>query len=139
MDNLGYTVIQDWMYGLGLRLPETVCLAVIFGFSQDESSAFCGSRQYMAAKMCVKDVKTVDSALKSLIFHGYITRTVVVRNNMKFPEYRVTEKCLRMGMEKTDRGAKISDTSMEIMYRTNKETRTKRFNRESQEKNLIKL
>lgn len=44
-----------------------------------------------------------------------------------------------MGMEKMDRGAKISDTSMEKMYRTNKETRTKRFNRESQEEKLIKL
>lgn len=28
MEKLGYTVIQDWMYDLGLRLSETVCLAV---------------------------------------------------------------------------------------------------------------
>lgn len=139
MEKLGYTVIQDWMYDLGLRLSETVCLAVIFGFSQDENSAFCGSRQYMAAKMCAKDVKTVDAAIKSLVSRGYVTRREVVRNNMKFPEYRVTDLCLKMGVEKTDRGAKISDTSMEKMYRTNKETRTKRFNRESQEENLIKL
>lgn len=130
MEKLGYTVIQDWMYDLGLRLSETVCLAVIFGFSQDENSAFCGSRQYMAAKMCAKDVKTVDSAIRSLISRGYVTRREVVRNNMKFPEYRVTDLCLKMGVEKTDRGAKNSDTPMGKSDTTNKGTRIKRFNRE---------
>lgn len=130
MEKLGYTVIQDWMYDLGLRLSETVCLAVIFGFSQDENSAFCGSRQYMAAKMCAKDVKTVDSAIKSLISRGYVTRREVVRNNMKFPEYRVTDLCLKMGVEKTDREAKKSDTPMGKSDTTNKGTRIKRFNRE---------
>ena len=127
MEKLGYTVIQDWMYGLGLRLSETICLAVIFGFSQDGNSAFNGSRNYLAAKMCAKDVKTADSALKTLISLGYVQRQEVVRGNIKFPEYRVTELCLRRGMEKTDRGVEKTDTPMEKTNTTNKETRKNTF------------
>jgi len=131
MDKLGYTVIQDWMYGLGLRLSETICLAVIFGFSQDEKGAFNGSRNYLAAKMCAKDVKTADAALKTLISLGYVQRQEVIRNNMKFPEYRVTELCLKRGMEITDRGVEKTDTPMEKTDTTKISTRKNKCNRDS--------
>jgi len=136
MEKLGYTVIQDWIYMLGLRLPETVCLSVIFGFCQDGTSSFNGSRRYLAAKLCSKDPKLADRALKSLISSGYVERKDVIRNNMTYPEYRVTDLCLQKAMAIMDRGVAKWDTPMAKADTTKIETRKNRVIKGSFENEL---
>lgn len=95
MKKFGYTTIPDWMLELGLRTPEVICFAVIFGFSQDGESTFKGSRKYLAWKMCVKDVKSVDAALLKLLKSGLIEKKLAERNGVKTPEYSICADYLR--------------------------------------------
>lgn len=117
MGKMGYTTILGWMYALGLKLAETVCLAIIFGFSQDGESTFKGSRKYLAKRMCVKDRKTVDAALSKLCGLNLIEKMPVERNGVKSPEYKVTPHCLELavslGYGKNPQDGKISDNDAE--------------------------
>lgn len=117
MGKMGYTTILGWMYALDLKLAETVCLAVIFGFSQDGESTFIGSRKYLAKRMCVKDRKTVDAALSKLCGLDLIEKMPVERNGVKSPEYRVTPHCLELavslGYGNNPQDGKIPDNDVE--------------------------
>lgn len=117
MGKMGYTTILGWMYALELKLAETVCLAVIFGFSQDGESTFKGSRKYLAKRMCVKDRKTVDAALSKLCGLNLIEKMPVERNGVKSPEYRVTPHCLELavsfGYGKNPQDGRIPDNDVE--------------------------
>ncbi|MCQ2159690.1 MAG: hypothetical protein MJY97_01195 [Bacteroidales bacterium] len=137
MGKIGYTTILEWMYALNLKLPQTVCLAVIFGFSQDNNSTFRGSRKYLAQKMCAKDTKTVDSALSVLIHEGLIERVENNRNGILLPEYRVTHRCLllakSMGHGKNVQIMDITDTGVEKKEITiNKNTKLSECNSETE-------
>ena len=117
MGKIGYTTILGWMYALELKLAETVCLAIIFGFSQDGESTFKGSRKYLAKRMCVKDRKTVDAALSKLCGLNLIEKMPVERNGVKSPEYKVTPHCLELavslGYGKNPQDGKIPDNDAE--------------------------
>lgn len=117
MGKMGYTTILGWMYVLGLKLAETVCLAIIFGFSQDGESTFKGSRKYLAKRLCVKDRKTVDAALSKLCGLNLIEKMPVERNGVKSPEYRVTPHCLELavslGYGKNPQDGRIPDNDVE--------------------------
>lgn len=83
----GYIVIQDWMLDLPLSLVETAIYAIIYGFSQDGESAFCGSLSYIAKKSKVsKD--TARRGLHSLVEKGYIQKMEVYKNGVLFNDYR---------------------------------------------------
>ena len=86
MKRESYLVIQDWMYDLGLRLPEIVAYAVIFGFSQDDESDFHGGRTYLARKMA-STKPTVDKALQTLEARGLIRKDSRVINGVTFSTY----------------------------------------------------
>lgn len=88
MSNRGtYTAIQDWMLELDLDVWETIAYAVIFGFSQDGESTFTGSLAYLSRKMMCSRAKTI-SALKHLVELGMVQKICIVRNGVKFCEYR---------------------------------------------------
>lgn len=88
MSNRGtYTAIQDWMLELGLDVWETIAYAVIFGFSQDGESTFTGSLAYLSRKMMCSRAKTI-SSLKHLVELGMVQKICIVRNGVKFCEYR---------------------------------------------------
>ena len=89
MKNTSYTLIQDWMYDLGLSVSELLAFAVIFGFSQDGESKFSGSRSYLAKKICAKSRATVDKALAGLLEKGFIVKFESVQNGVKFCSYAV--------------------------------------------------
>ena len=116
MGKMGYTVILEWMYPLKLKLAETICLAVIYGFSQDGESTFKGSRKYLAERMCVKDIKTVDRALMTLSKLNLVERIRIERSGVKFYEYKVTPHCLDIavsyGYGKMPQGMAKKDTPM---------------------------
>ena len=82
-----YTAIQDWMLDLKLDVWETIAYAVIFGFSQDGESTFTGSLAYLSRKMMCSRAKTIN-ALKHLVELGLVQKISIIRNGVKFCEYR---------------------------------------------------
>ena len=75
------------MLDLGLDVWETIAYAVIFGFSQDGESTFTGSLAYLSRKMMCSRAKTI-SSLKRLVDLGLVQKIEIVRNGVKFCEYR---------------------------------------------------
>lgn len=89
-----YITIQGWMRTqLNLSGNELIAMALIYGFSQDGESAFIGSMSYVADWLGVSR-KTAERAVKSLVEKGYIKKIDVVRNNVKFCNYAVTDSVL---------------------------------------------
>lgn len=73
--NTNYFTIQGWMVKeLKLSGNELMAYAIIYGFSQDNASGFCGSRSYLSKFMNVT-TKTVDNLLHSLTTKGFIEKT----------------------------------------------------------------
>jgi len=67
MKSQNFIVIQGWMCNeLNLKGNELLIFALIYGFSQDNYSSFCGGRKYIAETFNIS-LPTVDKALKSLI------------------------------------------------------------------------
>ena len=74
------------MYDLGLRLPEVVAYAVIFGFSMDEESDFHGGRAYLCRKLSATK-HTVDRALQTLEERGLIRKASRQIGGVTFSTY----------------------------------------------------
>lgn len=73
--NTNYFTIQGWMVKeLKLSGNELMTYAIIYGFSQDNASGFCGSRSYLS-KFINVTTKTIDNLLHSLIAKGFIEKT----------------------------------------------------------------
>lgn len=84
----GYTTIPDWMLDLGLDIYETVILAVIYGFSQDGTSTFCGSQNYLAKKAQCSRSKVV-ATLTALVDKGLLEKIDKDVRGVKLCEYKV--------------------------------------------------
>lgn len=80
---------------LKLQGNELLCYALIYGFSQDGSSAFNGSRKYIAELIGAKSLNTVDSVLKNLVDKKLIIKESNNINGVIFNSYKVI-------VEKTD-------------------------------------
>lgn len=88
-----YITILGWMMtDLNLQGIELNIYAIIYGFSQDKTSFFEGSRKYLMEWTGAKSLRTIDAALQSLIEKGCIQKVEEYRNNVKFCKYRVTAK-----------------------------------------------
>lgn len=74
--------------GLCLSGTELLCYALIYGFSQDGESSFCGSRKYIAELTGAKSLNTVDKHLASLIEKGLIIKTSSTHNGVITNNYR---------------------------------------------------
>lgn len=85
-----YIVIQSFMVNeLGLKGNELLIYAIIYGFSQDGSSEFSGSLQYLAdwtnsSKQCVIDT------LKKLLEKKLIMKNVMNVNNVRLCTYKTS-------------------------------------------------
>lgn len=67
---------------LGLSGNELLCYALIYGFSQDGESFFCGSRKYIAELIGAKSLNTVDKYLNVLIEKGLLTKKSSINNGV---------------------------------------------------------
>lgn len=69
-----FVTIQGWMRTkLNLKGNELLIYALIYGFSQDDTSRFKGSRKYIA-EWCGCSLDTVDRSLGSLVSKGLIAK-----------------------------------------------------------------
>lgn len=74
MESENFVVIKGWMCNeLNLKGNELLVFALIYGFSQDGKSKFCGGRRYIAKTFNIS-LPTVDSALQGLLDKAYIIR-----------------------------------------------------------------
>jgi len=122
MKNENYIQIQGWMINeLMLSGNELICYAIIYGFSQDGDTKFNGSSSYLSKCMnCSKP--TVFKTLKSLIDKGFIIKTDVYTNNVKFCQYSTSftssKETLSGVVKKLNTGSKetLSGGSKETLY-----------------------
>jgi DNA-binding Lrp family transcriptional regulator len=90
MNNNNYIVIQGWMCNdLQLSGNELLIYALIYGFSQDGESEFCGSRAYIANTFNISK-PTVDKSLKTLVKKGYIIKHQMIINDVQVNRYKVS-------------------------------------------------
>ena len=83
MRNEKFITIAGWMVNeLGLSGNELLCYALIYGFSQDGESFFCGSRKYIAELIGAKSLNTVDKYLNVLIEKGLLTKKSSINNGV---------------------------------------------------------
>lgn len=82
-----FIAIQGWMRTeLELSGNELLVYAVIYGFSQDESSKFAGSRQYLA-DWCGCSTRTIQTVLNDLTDRGLLLKFEEDRDGIKCCEY----------------------------------------------------
>jgi hypothetical protein len=93
MKNENFITILGWMVNeLKLQGNELLCYALIYGFSQDGSSVFNGSRKYIADLIGAKSLNTVDSVLKNLVDKKLIIKESNNINGVIFNSYKVIIK-----------------------------------------------
>lgn len=103
-----YVVIQAFMLSdLHLKGNELIVYATIYGFTQDGSHWFYGTRGYLA-EWCGAKRETVDRCLKSLIDKGYVERREVEEHGRMFVQYRATKNT--MGTQKSSTPPKKTST-----------------------------
>ncbi|MCH5279723.1 MAG: helix-turn-helix domain-containing protein, partial [Christensenellaceae bacterium] len=112
--NENYLNIQGWMVSeLELKGNELIIYAVIYGFSQDGTTAFGGSLSYLM-QWTKASKPTVINCLKSLIDKGLVVKHEYVHNGVKMCEY--TALCDReSGAENDasdDNNADLKDTEI---------------------------
>jgi hypothetical protein len=82
-----YVQVSGWMTKLGIKGNSLIAFACIYGFSQDGESEFTGSAQYIADWCGISRTAAFD-VLSSLVKKGFIVRHDVVRNDVRFCNYR---------------------------------------------------
>lgn len=87
MKNTNYYTVHGWMINeLGLSGNDLLLYAIIYGFSQDGSSEFTGSLNYLVT-FTNSTKPTVIKCLKNLIDKGVLRKTDRIINNQNFPTY----------------------------------------------------
>lgn len=82
-----FIAIQGWMRTkLELKGYELLVYALIYGFSQDGSSKFSGTRRYIA-EWCGCSMRTVDNTLKSLLSKKLIVKHEKYVNMIRVCDY----------------------------------------------------
>ena len=83
-----YLTIQGWMLDLGCsNLREVAAYALIYGFSQDNSSQFQGSIPYIQEWLICSSKHTAIDTLKSLEDKGLIKKEQIEINKVKINRY----------------------------------------------------
>lgn len=126
MNDDNYVVIQGWMCNaLKLSGNELLVFALIYGFSQDGESEFCGSRTYISNTFNISK-PTVDKAIKSLIEKGLIIKSVTSINDMQINRYKVSLQ----GVKNLYRGSKESlPPAKETLLGGSKESLPNKYNK----------
>lgn len=108
-----YTTIKAFMVNeLHLSGNELIVYAVIYGFSQDGSSWFTGSRKYLAA-WCQTSEKSVTHNLKKLLDAGLIEKRTHYERGCTINDYRAIRSARHMGEETSLGGKKVPSTGEE--------------------------
>lgn len=82
-----FIAIQGWMRNkLKLKGYELIVYALIYGFSQDGSSSFSGTRRYIA-EWCGCSMRTVDNTLASLLSKKLIVKHEKYVNMIRVCDY----------------------------------------------------
>lgn len=82
-----YIQIQGWMISdLGLKGNELLCYALIYGFSQDDTSEFSGSTRYIAEWLNISK-RTALELLKTLVQKGLLTKRDVMVKGVRYCRY----------------------------------------------------
>ena len=99
LPEFGMITIPLWMRTkLDLKQNELLLCGLIFSFSQDGSSEFYGSRQYLCDVLGCS-INTIDNLLKKLVEKGIINKRVENINGVKFPRYSFNFDCLLENVE----------------------------------------
>lgn len=87
MKNTNYYTVHGWMINeLGLSGNDLLIYAIIYGFSQDGSTEFSGSLNYIVT--FINSTKpTVINCLKKLCERGLLVKTDRIINKQNFPTY----------------------------------------------------
>lgn len=87
-------IIKGFMINkLNLKGIELMVYAIIYGFSQDGSCKFTGSRQYLA-DFTGSSKSTIDRVLKELVDKQLINKETTNENNIIFNKYFINEDTL---------------------------------------------
>lgn len=87
MKNTNYYIVHGWMINeLGLKGNDLLIYAIIYGFSQDGSSEFTGSLNYLV-KFVNSTKQTIINSLKHLTEIGALRKTERPINGQNFPTY----------------------------------------------------
>ena len=90
-----YITIQDFMLkDLKLKSNDLLVYAVIFGFTQDETSEYYGGRKWLSELLNLS-LKTIDLTLKKLVENEFIETVERSSNNIKFYTYKINSKKLK--------------------------------------------
>lgn len=108
-----YITIKAFMVNeLHLSGNELIVYAVIYGFSQDGSSWFTGSRKYLAA-WCQTSEKSVTHNLKKLLDAGLIEKRTHYEHGCTINDYRALRHAAPTGEETSLGGKKVPSTGEE--------------------------
>lgn len=84
-----YYQVAGWMLTkLGLKGIALNVYAIIYGFSQDGESKFCGSRQFLC-DFTGATKPTIDKALNELVDKGLISKSSSIVNNVVLNSYSI--------------------------------------------------
>ncbi len=95
MTNENYIVVLGWMVNeLKLSGNELLCYALIYGFSQDQTSEFTGSHNYIAESLNTTR-ENARKILLRLIEKGLINKRDEVISGVKFCRYSISAPCIK--------------------------------------------
>lgn len=104
-----FIAIQGWMRTkLELKGYELLVYALIYGFSQDGSSKFSGTRRYIA-EWCGCSMRTVDNTLKSLLSKKLIVKHEKYVNMIRVCDYTAVPPGNRRTTERHTSPGRIHD------------------------------
>ena len=87
-----YLVINGWMKTrLGLKGTELIVFAIIYGFTQDGTTEYCGGLSYLM-EWTDASKPTIINALKILCEKKYIERIDNFINGVNHVKYKISEK-----------------------------------------------
>ena len=120
IENYNYFQISGWMLNeLELKGYSLMVYAIIYGFSQDKESYFCGSRQYLS-DFTGASLSTIDRCLTELCDKQLINKYTHTRNNITFNRYRTNYD--KIGYSHNDKGIfNLNRGGVVIMNSNNKE------------------
>lgn len=89
--NTNFYTVHGWMINdLGLASNELLIFSIIYGFSQDGSSEFTGSMNYLA-DFINSTRPTVSKCLKNLTDKGFLIKTDRILGGQNLPTYRAVD------------------------------------------------
>lgn len=95
----GFVTIQSWMITeLKLKRNEIMIFAIIYGTSQNGAGFFYGTKEYLCEWTGYKK-RQVQQILANLVKKKYLKRDKMMKNNIEYTIYYVSEDILKIGCD----------------------------------------